>query len=832
MTAYLPCDGSSPSDAVSVLKCQPNRQPQARPLGFSSGQYHRAPTIIKSGYTWQYFHYAERLFPNVSRKNTGSPDKSGRFYDDVTAVASKSSTSGLSRRRLLTLIGAGAALPLSSGTASAHGLPYTVIHENQPGTSADIETLIEEMTLDEKVTKVHNHFGSGGVELPIGYMAPTGRLDMPHMELADGPSGIRHPFRLSAPEDLTNIPFGAVTGGPSTAFPSPLGVAASWDRELIKSFGFALGREAKAKGQAAVYAPTMDIVRVPVCGRAFDNLGEDPYLASRAAVAAVRGIQSAGTIATAKHYVANNQEADREVMSAAVDERTLREIYLPPFKAAVKEANVGSVMAAYNRVNGTYCTENERLLTEILKDEWGFSGYVVSDYGAVHSTVPAANAGLDFEGYAGPVQEGYFGPELRRAVENGAVSNAVVDEKVRRILTQQRRFGILQNERVGPPGAANTRDHQLLARRIATEGSVLLKNEAPGLPLALSDIDSIGVIGHNAKSIVTGGGSSNVTPPYSVSPLAGIRSYTDETPVLHASGKHSTSFAASVAERTDVAIVVADGTATESEDRADLSLDGNQNELISAVADANDHTVVILRTPGAVVMPWLDSVSAVLEMWYPGMEDGNAAAELLFGDATPSGKLPVTFGKELQDYPVTTEQQYPGVETGEGYPVAEYSEGVFIGYRHFDQENTDPLFPFGHGHTYTTFEYADLTVASTAQSSDAIANVELSVSNVGDRSAKEIVQLYVGDRHASVARPPKELAAFTKVDIPAGDTQSVQFQLGSDAFSYYDREAQRDSGSQAQSSDNNGGWRLEPGTFDILVGSSSRDIRLRETITV
>lgn len=728
----------------------------------------------------------------------------------------------VSRRRLLKLVGGGAtASALSAGTAVAHDRVYTEADETQSGTAESVGSLVDRMTLEEKVRKVHNHFGSGAPELPIGYMAPTPRLDMPHMELADGPVGVRHPFLVDDP-DPENVVVGTISGGPSTAFPASISQVATWSRDRIGEFGFALGREAKAKGQGVMYAPAFNIMRVPVGGRTFEYFGEDPYLAGRGAVSAVRGIQSAGTIATAKHYVANNHETNRMTVSVDVSERTLREIYLPAFRAAVEEADVGSVMAAYNRVNGTPCTENAHLLTEILKEEWGFEGYVVSDYGAVQSTVGAANAGTDFEGYVNEAQEGYFGPELREAVENGSVSMATLDDKIRRILTQQERFGILQDEREGPPGEANTQKHQQLARQIAAEGGVLLKNDEPGLPLDLDGIGSIAVIGHKAdQAKVGGGGSSNVTPPYEISPLAGIRSHADEdTVVEYAKGKETTVDAVALAERSDIAVVVANGSSTEGGDRDDLTLNGNQNDLISAVAAVNDQTVVVLRTGGPVVMPWVDEVPAILEMWYPGMEDGNATAELLFGEVNPSGRLPITFGKRREDYPATTAEQYPGVDQGDGYPVAEYSEGVFVGYRHFDEEDIEPLFPFGHGLSYTEFQYTDLEVtpSNVQPSEDIVVDVEVDITNIGERVGEEVVQLYVSDKRSSVDRPPKELKEFTKEKLVAGESQSVRFRLEREAFSYYDTDE--------------GEWVVESGDFEILVGSSSRDVRLREEISI
>ena len=740
---------------------------------------------------------------------------------------------GLNRRRFLEAVSVGAAgTVLLTGGASAHQDAYTEA-DDQPGTDKRVDALVAAMTLDEKITKVHNH----AYLLPTfatGYVAPTPRLSIPDMQLADGPVGVRHPLFGDEPNLRDPENFGIAdiaSGGPSTAFPASISQVATWDHNLMRAFGVALGKEGKAKDQNGLFAPAFNIARVPECGRNFEYFGEDPYLAGRAAVAVIEGIQSTGTIATAKHFVANNQEDSRRTVSADVGERALREIYLPAFRAAVEEANVGSVMAAYNRVNGTYCTENARLLIEILKDEWGFDGYVISDYGATHSTVPAATAGLDFEAPARDTQ--FFGAPLKRAVQNGTVSEATLNNKVRRILGQKAKFGVLDGERVGPPGEANTDAHQQLARRIAADGAVLLKNEIPMkadsvseepvLPLDLTEVDIIAVVGPRANEAKTGGGgSSNVTPPpgSSVSPVEGIRERAGSRAAVTTATGDATADAVALAAASDVAVVVATGSSLEGTDREDLVLNNDQNELIFEVAAANPQTIVVLRTGGPVVMPWLDVVSAVLETWYPGMKDGAATADLLFGDVNPSGRLPITFGKCRADYPATEEVQYPGVDESEGYPVAEYSEGVFVGYRHFDAEGTEPLFEFGYGLSYTNFKYSNIEVTPMVQpNADRVSvQVSLTIENVGDRVGKEVVQVYVVDESASVDRPPKELKAFEKTTLEPNETTKITFQLGRDAFSFYDVET--------------GDWIVESGVFEILVGSSSRDVRQREAVSI
>lgn len=746
--------------------------------------------------------------------------ESARTDGEDSVPVEDQETSLISRRTMLELTGLGVAgSAFATGIASAHTSGYTEA-DDQEGTSASPAELVDRMDLSEKVRTVHGHVGAGP-DVSIGYVAPNDRLNIPDLCLADGPVGVRHPMLYDGTEvdvdtanSLDSMVLAGLSGGPSTAFPSGISQAATWNTDSINDVGFAMGREAKAKGQDVLLAPAFNIGRVPTCGRNFEYFGEDPYLAGRGAIASVDGIQSTGTVATVKHYVANNQERNRMSVSADVGERALREIYLPAFRAAVEEANVGSVMAAYNRVNGTYCTEHRRLLTDILKGEWNFDGYVVSDWTATQSTVAAANAGLDLEMMTGQ----HFGSDLQTAVENGEVSMAVLDDKVRRILGQSDRIGVLDGDREGPPGAANTTEHQQLARHVAAEGGVLLKNESPGLPIDLDAVDTIAVIGKEAdEAKVGGGGSSNVKPPYSVSPLAGIRNAADaETTVTYASGD-LVEDAVTAAKAADVAIVFAHGSSTEGRDRDDLVLDDDQNELIASVADANAHTAVVLNTGGPVVMPWVDDVPAILEMWYPGMEDGNATADVLFGATDPGGKLPVTFGKRWEDYPVASEGQYPGVDQGDGYPVAEYSEGIYVGYRHFDEHGIEPLFPFGHGESYTDFAFTDVDVPSSAKAVDGVP-VSVTVENTGERHGTETVQVYVHEPKASVDRPPKELEAFEKVSLSAGEQTTVALTLDRDAFTYYDAD--------------DGAWVLDSGQFDLLVGSSSRDIRLEESVVV
>jgi beta-glucosidase len=692
------------------------------------------------------------------------------------------------------------------------------------GTDEPVEALVAEMTLEEKLGRIHNHFGPLP-DFSTGYAPPLERLSIPGFRMTDGPLGVRHPFRISPPGfrdlgDLTRDAFmlfvKSMSGGPSTAFPAAISQAATWEPDRAGDFGAAIASEAKAKDQHVLLAPGLNIARIPELGRNFEYYGEDPYLTSRFGVSVIEGIQSMGVVADAKHFVANNQEADRMAVSADVDERTLREIYMPAFRAAVEEAEVGSVMPGYNRLNGTYCTENEWLLTDVLREEWGFEGFVVSDWGAINDPAAAANAGTDWDGHFKVVQQESFGDELRTAVENGAVPESRVDEMVSRVLGQSDRFGVLDGEWTGPPGEVNTDAHQELARELAAEGAVLLKNEDPGLPLDAEGIDHVAVIGPGAHEAKTGGGgSSNVTTPHgaAVGPLEGIRERVDDAHVTFTPGDLRID-AEAAAAAADVAVVVATGNSTEQIDRENIHLPHGQDDLVSTVAAASDHTVVVLRTGGPVAMPWLDSVSAVLETWYPGMGDGAATAALLFGDAEPAGRLPITFGASREDYPATDEAAYPGVDRGDGYPVAEYDEGIYVGYRWFDEHGIDPLFPFGHGLAYTDFAYESIDVSGGPLREGGSVTVSCTVSNVGDRPGAEGVQAYLADVEARVDRPPKELRGFEKVHLDPGETTTVDLAFDGRDAAFYDVDR--------------GEWVVEPGEFEVLVGRSARDVRLRE----
>ena len=659
----------------------------------------------------------------------------------------------------------------------------------------NVESLIARMTLEEKIQMLHGANRRGF----IGYVPAIPRLGIPELALTDGPAGVRH--------------------GPGTAFPAPVALAATWDRSLAREYGAALGAETKARGQNILLAPMVNIVRVPEGGRNFETFGEDPYLTAQIASAEIRGIQSQGVMAEVKHYAANNQEKDRLLVSAEVDERTLREIYLPAFETAVKEAKVGSVMAAYNKVNGTFSSENTHLLKDILKGEWGFDGFVVSDWGATHSTVEAANNGLDIE----MPGDKYFGQQLLVAVQQGQVSQATIDDKVRRILRMMMRFGLF--DRPAKIGPMNYQAQGQVARRVAEAGVVLLKNEGNVLPLDVNSFKSLALIGPYADRATSGGGgSARMSPFNTVSPLAAITERIGDRAILRflkfvpgtdlsksdpaTTGAGLLADAVELAKECDLALVFARDFETEGVDRAAITLPDEQDEMISAIVRANPRTIVVLNTGCMVLVNrWADAVPAIVQAWYAGQDDGNVIADVLFGNINPSGKLPVTFSRTREEMPVAAAEQYPGLN-GRGL----YSEGVFVGYRHFDKNNIAPQFAFGHGLSYTTFDYSNIKVSRNRIKPGESLTVELQVKNTGRREGAEVVQLYLQDLKASVPRPVKELKGFEKVLLRPGQMKLVRLSLDARSMAFYDVTKKQ--------------WNVEPGQFKVMAGSSSRDIRV------
>jgi beta-glucosidase len=715
---------------------------------------------------------------------------------------------------LVAMVGAIVAVPSTAPKAAADTTQCPWMDATQSPDRRAGE-LVAAMTTDEKISMLHSaeptmaaYYGTAG------HVAAIPRLCIPDLVLNDAGAGVAD---------------GQVN---TTAFPAGIAQAASWDRSLQQRFGAGLGWEAWHKGIGVMLAPGVNIARVPMNGRNFEYAGEDPYLSGQSAAAEIQGIQSQNVIATVKHYAANNQETDRTTISSDVDERTLHEMYLPAFETAVKQGHVGSVMCSYNQFNSVYACENPKLLTDVLKKQFGFSGFVMSDWDATHSTAPAANAGLDMEMAA--VNNGqYFGDALKTAVTNGQVSMSRLDDMVTRIVRAMFQVGTFDHPPVPEPqGSAavvNTPGEAALARKIAEDGTVLLKNNDGILPLDGTG-KKIALIGQaagqaGAEQAYGGGGSSHVPAAGSVpvvSPQQGItqRGAANGDTVVYADGTVIAD-AVAAAKASDVAIVYANDAETEGTDRPDLGLNYgacggfscaqvpvSQDQLIGAVAAANPNTVVVLNTGGPVRMPWLGQVKGVLEAWYPGQEGGNAAASVLFGDVNPSGKLPQTFPTSENDLPTRTAAQYPGVN---GHAV--YSEGMQVGYRWFDAKGITPLFPFGHGLSYTTFGYSGVSVARTADG----ARVSFTVTNTGHRAGSEVAQVYVAAPTAA-GEPPKQLKGYQKLFLKPGESTTVTTQLDGRAFAHWDTTEHT--------------WVIDSGTYHILVGSSSRDLRGHGSITL
>ncbi|ARQ61894.1 beta-glucosidase 2 (plasmid) [Rhizobium sp. Kim5] len=802
-----------------------------------------------------------------------------------------------------------------------------------------IDSILDQMTLEEQVSLL-----SGA---DFWTTVPVERLGVPKIKVTDGPNGARGAGSL-------------VAGVKATCFPVAIALGASWNPGIVKQMGAALGRQAKSKGAAVLLAPTVNIHRSGLNGRNFECYSEDPMLTAELAVAYIEGVQGEGVAATIKHFAGNESEIERQTMSSDIDERTLREIYLPPFEQAVRRAGVMAVMSSYNRLNGTYTSEHHWLLTKVLREEWGFDGIVMSDWFGSHSTAETINAGLDLE-MPGPARD--RGEKLVAAVREGKVDAATVRAAARRILVLLERVGAFEKEPDLTERAVDLPEDRALIRRLGAEGAVLLKNDGI-LPLARTSLDRIAVIGPNAASArVMGGGSAQIAAHYTVSPLEGIRAaLSNANSISHAvgcrhnrlidvfkgkiaveyfngrgckgdplhvetvdkgeffwfelpsgeldpaafsarmtmqfvpeeSGEHvfgmtnaglarlfvdgvltvdghdgwtrgenyfgtandeqrgtlmleagrsyeitveyepSTATeeginliavrfgvekplgevdiesAVETARNADVALLFVgrDGEwDTEGLDLPDMRLPGRQEELIERVAAANANTVVVLQTGGPVEMPWLGKVRAVLQMWYPGQELGNAVADVLFGDVEPGGRLPQTFPKALADNAAITGDPavYPGKD-GHVY----YAEGVFVGYRHHDSRAVEPLFPFGFGLGYTRFSWDKPRLSVSEMDADGVI-VSVDLTNIGDRAGSELVQLYVRSPKSKVARPDKELRAFAKLSLQPGETGTAVLKVLPRDLAYFDPEA--------------GAFRAEPGDYQLVIAANAIDIK-------
>ncbi|GAB4311525.1 MAG: glycoside hydrolase family 3 C-terminal domain-containing protein [Promethearchaeota archaeon] len=628
---------------------------------------------------------------------------------------------------------------------------------------------------------------------------PVERLGIPPMKMTDGPHGV-----------------GPHSSGGATCTYFPVGVcrASTWNPRLCREFGVALAGEVRSVGYHVILGPAVNLVRTPLCGRNFEYQSEDPFLNARLAVATVKGIQSQRVAACVKHFAANNQEHWRLWVNVHVDERVLRELYLPAFRASVEEADAWSLMACYNRVNGPFGCENAELIRRIAQREWGFRGFVVSDWGATNYTESAAsclNAGLSLEM---PRPNRYVPEQVVAAVRAGEVPVETLDDAVRRLLRVMFLVGLFDHPGSSPAGARNVPEHHDLARRLATEGMVLLKNEGGVLPFDPGDVKAVAVLGPNADlRLAEGGGSSQVRPPHEVTPLEGI------TAAGKALGVQVESLEdPEEAGSADAAVVVvglnhSNGNDCEGFDRESFDLPASHVELVKAVAGVVPRVVVVLVSGAPVsVVDWVDDVPGVVEAWYAGQEGGRALADLLFGRENFSGKLPVSFPKHLSDLSVhASPRRYPGEDDEDEGPQVYYEEGLFVGYRDLDAKGVEPAFPFGHGLSYASFRYESLSVSGPNDSSGDV-DVSFTIFNDGLVPGKEVAQVYVSKADSEVPRPPKELKGFVKVALKPGEGRRVAVRLRRRDLAHFDVES--------------GGWRVEPGAYRVLVGASSRDPRL------
>jgi len=723
----------------------------------------------------------------------------------------------------------GLALIVSAAVAAQSGGKPWMDKSLSPDQRADL--LIEQMTLDEKIQLVHGSgmmgpMRLGGVDPLVaarslrgaGFVAGVARLGIPDIQMADSAVGVTQ---------------GGAHSRYSTALPSALADASTWDLKTAYEYGALIGRELRDQGYNMSLGGGVNITREPRNGRNFEYDGEDPILAGKMDGQLMKGLQAQGVIGDIKHYAVNDQETGRNIVNAVIDKRAMRETDLLAFEIAIRDSQAGAVMCSYNRVNGDYSCENSYLLTDVLKKDWGFKGWVLSDWFGTHSTVKAALAGLDQEmPSSANLDKAFYGNPLKKAVESGDVPMARLNDMVHRILRTEFAIGLFDNHY--PIKVVDVFSGLGIAQKVAEEGTVLLKNTNHQLPLRAAAVRTIAVIGSHADiAVLSGGGSAQVDPPGGnavpgpnrwdavvwdpSSPLRAIRARVPEAKVEYSDGTDPAT-AAALAKASDVAIVFVNQPASEGHD-VSLTLPNKQDGLVSAVAAANPHTVIVLETGGPVLMPWIDNVSAVLESWYPGMRGGEAVAAILFGDVTPSAKLPVSFPKSDADLPraaiarpdTMNSQPGPGGAPGSKYAV-EYSEGLKVGYKWYEAENKQPLFPFGFGLSYTKFAYAGLSV----RRGNAV-EVSFTVRNTGPRAGAEIAEVYAA-LPASTGEPPKRLVAWEKVQLAPGESKQVRLTVEPQFLSIFnvDKDA----------------WDLVPGDYRILVGGSSAETPLTASLTL
>lgn len=698
-----------------------------------------------------------------------------------------------------------------------------------------VEDALSRLTLKEKVAMVHaqSKFSSAGVP----------RLGIPEFWMTDGPHGIR-PEVLWDEWDQAGW-----TNDSCVAYPALTCLAATWNPEMSMLYGKSIGEEARYRNKTVLLGPGVNIYRTPLNGRNFEYMGEDPYLAGRMVVPYVQGVQQNGVAACVKHYALNNQEVNRHTTNVVVDDRALYEIYLPAFKAAVQEGGTWAIMGAYNLYKGQHACHNQYLLNDILRGEWGFDGVVVSDWGGVHNTDESITNGLDMEfgswtnglsnGTSNAYDNYYLALPYLQRIQEGKVGTKELDEKVRRILRLAFRTTMDVNR---PFGALLSPEHYEAARRIGEEGIVLLQNKNAVLPIDLNKAKTIAVIGENAVKMMTvGGGSSSLKVQRELSPLDGIKARVgDKAEVVYARGyvgdatgeyngvvtgqnlkddrtpEELIAEAVKVAAGADYVVFIgglnkSNHQDCEDSDRKELNLSYGQDAVISALAKANKNLIVVNISGNAIAMPWVNEVPAIVQDWYLGSEAGSALAAVLMGDVNPSGKLPFTFPVKLEDVPAHSQGEYTG-ENSRKVIDMKYNEGIFVGYRWADkQKKVKPLFPFGHGLSYTTFEYSKPTADAKTMAADGTLTVKVNVKNTGTREGQEIVQLYISDKQSSLPRPIKELKGFQKIKLAPGEEKEVTFTIEKEALSFFD--------------DAKHAWVAEPGKFEAIIAASAADIR-------
>ncbi|MFK2179326.1 glycoside hydrolase family 3 C-terminal domain-containing protein [Bacteroides fragilis] len=726
---------------------------------------------------------------------------------------------------------------LLGGTVQAQSLPV-YLDDSKP-IEDRIEDALSRITVEEKVALIHaqSKFSSPGVA----------RLGIPEFWMTDGPHGIR-------PEVLWDEWNQAGwTNDSCVAFPALTCLAATWNPEAALLYGQSIGEEARYRNKTVLLGPGVNIYRTPLNGRNFEYMGEDPYLASQMVVPYVKGVQQNGVAACVKHYALNNQEINRHTTNVIVDDRALYEIYLPAFKAAVQEGKAWAIMGSYNLYKNQHNCHNRYLLNDILKGEWGFDGVVVSDWGGVHNTEEAIYNGMDMEfgswtnglskGMGNAYDNYYLAHPYLKQIKEGKIGTKELDDKVRRILRLAFRTTMNRNR---PYGAMLSEEHIAAARKIGEEGIVLLQNKKNILPIDLNRTKKIAVIGENALKMMTvGGGSSSLKVQYECSPLDGIkRRIGDGIEISYARGyvgdtggqfdgvssgqnlkddrsaRQLIEEAVRIAQSADYVIFIGGLNKSghqdcEDTDRKGLELPYKQDKVIGALAKVNKNLIVVNISGNAVAMPWISEVPAVIQAWYLGTEAGNAIASVLVGDVNPSGKLPFTFPEKLEDVGAHQLGDYPGRQREDGIFDEKYNESIFVGYRWTDKQKIRPLFPFGHGLSYTTFAYGKATVNKKVMKIDEQIAITVPITNTGKRIGSEIVQLYISDLKSSLPRPVKELKGFSKIQLAPGETQEVTFLIDKQALSFFN--------------DSRHEWVAEPGKFEAQIAASATDIKSKVT---